>query len=144
MNLLNYLYSSICIYEYRLSPAHMSHVIFVSQWKANNRNSPTRSTCSGSRIRSGSLSCDNTNKFKNGNNRFNNKPFGVADFGDSQDDGTDSRTRSMSSSVHDLRLNAMRSQQLPPFGYFVPHQHPQHVHVNKFFPCLSFRTKILN
>lgn len=102
-------------------------LLYLSQWKANNRNSPTRSTCSGSRIRSGSLSYDYTNKFKNGNNRFNHKPFAVADFGDSQDDGTDSRTRSMSSSVHDLRFNTMRSQQVPPFGYFVPHHHHQHV-----------------
>lgn len=104
-------------------------LLYLSQWKANNRNSPTRSTCSGSRIRSGSLSYDK-NKFKNGNNRFNHKPFAVADFGDSQDDGTDSRARSMSSSVHDLRYNAMRSQQLPPFGYYIPQQH-HHQHVNK-------------
>lgn len=102
---------------------HVFIYLYSSQWKANNRNSPTRSNCSGSRIRSGSLSYGNT--------RFNQKPFGVADFGDSQDDGTDARTRSMSSSVHDLRFNAMRTQQLPPFGYFVPQHHHHQQHVNK-------------
>lgn len=99
--------------------------------------STNRSNSFGARLRSGSLS-NVANQFKNGNSHFNQN---FNDFDDTtQDEGTlsDSRSRGVSSSVHDLTLNRNMNnpwqmpQQFPhPFGY-MPNQ-PLQYHVTKMF-----------